>query len=168
MKIKQRIPNAEKWSLHIVWNVLGLIKEDAENGKIYYIGMALARRGGYKQLWKYWKKKFRNNEDITERMLMIESIIEAKLVQAVMDKKVPAGIAMFILKHKYGWNESELDEPVDLAPHEDDETAGCNLSGEVGKPREFMPGVTTSFTGVEIIRFPDDEYDYKADINVKT
>ena len=99
METTVRIPNATKWTEELVKEYLDLMRRDAVNEDVDYLGIGLIRQGLYIQIWAYWKKKFAENDDIMEVMLLIESIFEARLVQATMRRKIGPNVASFVLRH---------------------------------------------------------------------
>ena len=118
METTKRIPNAKKWTQERVSEELIAIKSDALCEDVDYLGIALIRQGLYIQLWAYWKKIFADNDDIIEQMLMIESIFEARLVQASLRKKVSPWIAIFTLKNNHHWSDKPAAET--LKPQSED------------------------------------------------
>ena len=112
MENEVRIPNAKKWTPELVTEYLERIKYDSQLKDVDYLGIALIRQGLYLQIWAYWKKIFADNDDIMETMMMIESICEAKLVRAALNKEVSHTVAIFILKHKHHWQEGQMGDLV--------------------------------------------------------
>ncbi len=99
-----RHPNASKWTAATVTAHLNEIEKEATDGSSYFLGRALAKRGLYKQIWNYWKKTFHDNEDIMEQMLCIETILEAKILEAALKKEISGTVAALTLKFNYKWN----------------------------------------------------------------
>lgn len=84
---------------------LNEIMKDADIGPSYFLGRALAKRGLYKHVWPYWKKIFRDNDDIMERMMHIETLFEAKIVEGALKKELSGSIAALTLKYNYEWSD---------------------------------------------------------------
>ena len=112
MENEIRIPNAKKWTVERVTEELIAIKGDALREDVDYLGIAIVRQGLYIQLWAYWKKIFADNDDILEQMMMIESIFEARMVQAALNKKVSPWIAVFVLKNNHNWSDRTAAETL--------------------------------------------------------
>ena len=100
----QKHPNAQKWTAEIVAAELNAIEMDADVGKSLFLNRALAKRSLYKQIWSYWKKAFQQNEDIMEQMLNIETMFEAKILEAALKKEISGPVAALTLKFNYNWN----------------------------------------------------------------
>jgi len=113
MNLKNKVPNARKWTEERVTEHLATIKYHAFQEDVDYLGIALIKEGLYIQLWAYWKKIFANDDDIIEEMMMIESIFEARLVQAALRKKVSPWVAIFSLKNNHQWTDRPAPEPVE-------------------------------------------------------
>jgi hypothetical protein len=98
-------PNAQRWTAEAVTEHLHEIEKDATDGPSLFLGKALAKRGLYRHIWPYWKRTFLENEDIIERMLRIETILEAKIIEGAMKKELSSTAAALTLKFNYRWNE---------------------------------------------------------------
>ena len=104
-------PNAQKWTIEIVKDELDGIEKEAESGTSYFLGRALAKAGLYKQVWSYWKKTFRDNDDIIEQMLRIETLFEAKILEGALKKELSGPVAALTLKFNYNWNNKGYGAP---------------------------------------------------------
>ena len=98
-------PNAEKWNEILVEEHLRFISMDASAGDSLFLGRALAKRGLYKHIWSYWKKKFSANDSIIETMLNIESLFEAKVLEGALKKELSPTMAMLTLRYNYNWSD---------------------------------------------------------------
>jgi hypothetical protein len=107
MDPNEKHPNAKKWTEEIVSEHLLFIERDAETGRCFFLGRALAHRGLYRDVWKYWKKIFATNDNIMEQMLLIESLFEANLLESALKKELPARLARLTLCYNYGWVDRE-------------------------------------------------------------
>ena len=112
MQTVTRIPNAKKWTEERVTEELAAIKHHALREDVDYLGIAIVRQGLYIQLWAYWKKIFDHHDDILEQMLIIESIFEARLVQAALRKKVSPWVAIFALKNNHHWTDKQVSDMI--------------------------------------------------------
>jgi hypothetical protein len=129
----KRIPNAEKWTAEAVTERLQQIKIDAMNEEVTYLGNALIRQGLYTHIWRYWRRKFADHEDITELMLHIESIFEVKLFEGALRKEFAPWIAVFGLKNNHHWREkeeAEANEPQGMLVQLDENTIVSAKPGE--------------------------------------
>jgi hypothetical protein len=99
--------NAKKWTEERVSGYLNKIEMAVEEEYCFFLGWALKRHGLRKHVWSYWKQIFAYNDDIIERMLVIDTQFEAKIVTAGLEKKLPGIIATRTLKCAYGWNPSK-------------------------------------------------------------
>jgi len=105
-------PNAQKWTAAAVYTHLQDIEKEATEGESFFLGSVLTKLGLYKHVWSYWKKTFYQNDDIMELMLRIESILEAKMIEGALLKKVSPWMAALALKYNYNWT----DQPNKMAP----------------------------------------------------
>ena len=105
MKNNDRQPNAQKWTTEVVTEHLQEMEKDVSLGNSYFLGRALAKRGLYSQIWRYWKQVFADYDDISENMLRIETILEAKILEGALKKELAANIATLTLKYNYQWTD---------------------------------------------------------------
>jgi hypothetical protein len=103
----KKIPNAQKWTVERVNSHLDRIELDLELAYCFFLGWALKRQGLRKHVWSYWKQIFANNDDMIERMLLIESKFEAKILTAGMKNELPATMVERTLRIAYGWSNKE-------------------------------------------------------------
>ena len=100
-----RHPNAQKWTAEIVMGHLLAIEKEATDGDSLFLAKALTKQGLYRHVWGYWKKALYSNEDIIEKMLHIESVYEAKLLEGALKKQLSGWVAMMTLKNTYNWHD---------------------------------------------------------------
>ncbi len=98
-------PNNQKWTEEIVSEHLLFIEREVSGGRCFFIGRAMAHRGLYRHVWKYWKKKFADNEDIMEQMLLIESHLEANVLEGALRNELPARLARLTLCYNHNWRD---------------------------------------------------------------
>ena len=106
-----RIPNAKKWTFERVSEELVAIRLHAAEADVACMEVALIKQGLYKQVWKYWKTIFAENDDIMEAIMLVESIFQARLLEGMLNKKIPPSVGQFILKNCYKWTDKpEIEE----------------------------------------------------------
>ena len=105
MITQRRIPNAEKWTEMYTLSILYDIRKRARSNYTLYLGRVLAEMGYYAHLWCYWKRKWKDKDDIMDIMYNIEAIFEAKLYEAALNNQVNARVAMMGLRRNHGWKE---------------------------------------------------------------
>jgi hypothetical protein len=99
----QKQPNAKKWTEEIVSEHLLFIELDVSAGRVFFVRSILARRGLKSDVWRYWKRIFADNDDIMEQMLVIESHLEANLLESALKNELPARLAKVTLCYHYNW-----------------------------------------------------------------
>jgi hypothetical protein len=104
----EKHPNAKKWTREVVMEHLCEIEKEANDGKSLFLSKALTKRSLYRHIWTYWKRLFEQDEDIVEMILRIESLFEAKLLDAALNKEVSAWVAIMALKRNYDWAERQV------------------------------------------------------------
>jgi len=95
--------NAKKWTEEIVSEHLLFIELDVSAGRVFFVRSILARRGLKSDVWRYWKRIFADNDDIMEQMLVIESHLEANLLESALKNELPARLAKVTLCYHYNW-----------------------------------------------------------------
>ena len=103
----KKTPNAQKWTVERVNAHLDRIELDFEEKYSFFLGWALKRQGLRKHVWSYWKQIFADNEEIIERMLVIDNMFHAKILTAGLKKELPANIVAHTMRCVYGWNKRE-------------------------------------------------------------
>ena len=108
---------AEKWTEETVMPYLDRIKEYSKEPKCYWLGSALVKEGLYKDIWSYWKEKFKDNEYVLLSIKAIDLIFEDKLYgNSLMGNYNPA-TAIFGLKNNYDWKDKQ---EIEQTHHIDD------------------------------------------------
>jgi hypothetical protein len=110
MSTIEKIPNARKWTVEVVSAHLEAIEKEANEGFSPFLSSALRKQGLYKQVWSYWKRIFADNDDMIERMLIIDTIYESKLVTMALHDEISTTIAIRALKFSYKWGQQERKE----------------------------------------------------------
>jgi hypothetical protein len=113
------------------------ISKDSYNGDVAYLGEAIVRQGLYIQIWEYWKRIFAQHDNIREKMLLIESIFEARLFKEALRKQIPSRIAVLGLKNNHHWSEQGLqaEEPEERQGEPMIIQLDTNTLVQVGDPR---------------------------------
>ena len=145
MKNNDRQPNAQKWTTVVVTEHLQEMEKDVSLGNSYFLGRALAKRGLYSQIWRYWKQVFADYDDISENMLRIETIREANLLEGALKKELSPYVAILTLKHNYQWRDR---------PQTDTAEKAATAEAE---PRTFRPDTNLKYhmPGGEIMKVMD-------------
>lgn len=107
METTDKKPNAQKWTVEKVGKHLDAIETEAWRGYSLFLGSALAKRGLQRHVWSYWKRIFAYDDNILERMYVIDGIFEAKIFEAGLLGFVPARVAIQTLKLTYGWGRKD-------------------------------------------------------------
>jgi hypothetical protein len=98
--------NASKWTLETTIEKLQLIEEYAEDYEdCLQLGRALRHVRVHMGVWSYWKKKWADNEDIMDRIYIIEQLFIDRISEGAMTKRLHGGMCMFILRVNYGLND---------------------------------------------------------------
>jgi len=109
MEAIARKPNAQKWTAEIVIAHLDAIEAEISKPDVWLLGQALLKARLGKHVWRYWKRIFADDEEIIERMELIDTKLESKLFVAALKNKVPARIAIWILRNVHGWGQNEYE-----------------------------------------------------------
>ena len=108
--------NAQKWTAEIVWSYLEQIELAARDRNNLFLGQVLERLGLYRDVWRYWGRKFEADEAIVELMELVEQWFEANVFRAGMEERIPARLAILCLKNIYRWREYATDTVVVKMP----------------------------------------------------
>jgi hypothetical protein len=84
-------------------------KGDGKGGP-YFLSTALIHEGLYKEIWYYWRKMFLYDDDILERMLRIETLLESRICEGAIKKELAGWVAVYALKMKHRWEAKEEEE----------------------------------------------------------
>ena len=111
--------NARRWTEKRLNSYLSKIDKAAGNPKNLFLGKHLVRLKLYKDIWSYWKKKFEDDEDIMDRMDLVEGMFEVNLFNAALRSEIPASKAIMSLRNAHGWrnNPDKKQEPKVLKMH---------------------------------------------------
>lgn len=109
---------AEKWTEESVLEVLNEMLSHLSKGKkgnivqanrIKLAGEIRLMCGVTKQRWSEWREKFKENANVSDRMAMIEEILECRLVYS------GSNMDIFVLKNHYGYKDkTEVDNTTTL------------------------------------------------------
>jgi hypothetical protein len=103
METKEKQANARKWTVEKVNKYLDAIEREAKEDYCFFIRTALAKQGLQRHVWSYWKRTFAEHDDLIERMYVIDTGLEAKLLDAGLKELLPAQMVSSMLKMNYGW-----------------------------------------------------------------
>lgn len=122
---------AEKWTVETVLPLLEKIESYAKKPSCMYIGSALVKVDLYKDIWRHWKNKFSDNDDVLRTIKRIEQIFENKLFEKALTGKVNATVAIFGLKNNHKWRDKhEIDHTTAGESLKADKTDYSNLEAE--------------------------------------
>jgi hypothetical protein len=97
--------NASKWTLEKTQETLAIIEEQSKQYSRLFLTEVLDYAGIHRNTWQYWYTKWADNEEIIERMQLIDQRFEMKILQGAAYRKLNAGFATMLLKSKYGYVE---------------------------------------------------------------
>ena len=103
---------ALKWTEETVHATLSKIEADVLNPDMLYIGSVMVKQSLSRKLWSYWKEVYIDNDEIIERMMRVEAIIEARLFDAALKGEVNGTMAIFALKCNHQWYDRPISEPA--------------------------------------------------------
>lgn len=96
---------ALKWDKETVLSLLDKMQETAQDKDIVYLGELLASHKLYKEIWSYWKDKFKNDEDVFQPIKTIEQLFESRLFKGALKGDYNATTAIFGLKNNHKWTD---------------------------------------------------------------
>ena|GEM_PF-3349355 len=105
--------NGQKWTEKKVIQYLSRLEKAASKPRNLFIGQQLKKLKLYRDVWSYWKRKFQNNEDITEQMELIEGMFESNLFKAALHDEIPTRIGILSLRNAHGWRNNPKEEVQD-------------------------------------------------------
>jgi hypothetical protein len=105
----KKAANAQKWTREIVSEYLDMIEGETAKPDAWFLGTALRKARLGKHVWRYWKRIF-EDDDILERMELIESMYESKVFEAAAHRKIPASMGIWILKYVHHWGSKNEDD----------------------------------------------------------
>lgn len=94
---------AEKWTLERTLITLNTIDRYSQGDDVIYLGHALYNAGVYDDIWRYWRRKWRDRYEILHMMNVIMHRFEVRLFNKMAKKEIPERVGMFALRHHYGW-----------------------------------------------------------------
>ncbi len=109
-KTKTKKPHGNlKWTVETVSNKVDEMMVVLKNNPDDYnfLGTLLIDLGLYREIWGIWKRKFSNEVDLFSKMKLIDSVFEAKIVEAGMKGKLNPTLVIFALKNNYGWRDKK-------------------------------------------------------------
>jgi hypothetical protein len=102
---------AEKWTYQRTYDRLLMIASHSQNEDCLYLGQALDTTGLYYDVWRYWQRKWRKQYEIIDMMKSIMQRFEVRLFNKMAKKEIPERVAMFALRHHYGWGKEPVQTP---------------------------------------------------------
>ncbi len=110
MAAKKGNKTAEKWTREQVIPLLAKIEKEAEKASCLYIGTALVAVKLYKEIWSYWKDKFKDDDDVFQPIKRIEQMFEAKLFAGGLKGELNPTTVIFGLKNNHDWKDKRETE----------------------------------------------------------
>ena len=98
---------AEKWTEETVMPIIERIKEHSKSQDCYWLGSALVHEGLYKEIWAYWKEKFKDNETVFKSIKAVDTIFEDKLFRMALNGTYNATVSIFGLKNNHDWKDKQ-------------------------------------------------------------
>ncbi len=105
MAAKQGNKYAQKWDKANVTGYLTNIEAEAKKDTCLWLGTALVDVGLYRDVWAYWKKIFKKDEDVFRTIKRIEQIFENKLFVGGLKNELNPTLAIFGLKNNHEWRD---------------------------------------------------------------
>jgi hypothetical protein len=130
MAAPQKNLNAQKWTEESIIPYLSKMNKAAHRKKNLFIGQQLKKLKLYPDIWSYWKRKFSDNEDIMERMDLIEGAFESNVVNAGLYGDIPARVAILTLRNAHGWRNNPAREEQEIKVVKMDTASGKTERGE--------------------------------------
>jgi hypothetical protein len=97
--------NARKWTFEKTDEILKYIEGFSQMPAMHFLGHALDMAGTHKAVWSDWKRIWAEDEDILDRMRVVEQRFENKLIEGALNRRYHAGIAGLMLKNNYGYTD---------------------------------------------------------------
>ena len=97
--------HASKWTLEKTQEVLTQIEKQSRLYGMDFLYEVLDKVCVSRHTWQYWYKKWADNEDIIERMLLVDQYFEVRILKGAATKQINIGFATMLLKSKYGYVE---------------------------------------------------------------
>lgn len=96
---------AEKWTRDEVLTLLWDMELTAKEEDCLYIGTLLVKYNLYKEIWSYWKDKFKDDDEVFQPIKKIEQVFESKLFSGGLTAKYNPAIVIFGLKNNHKWTD---------------------------------------------------------------
>ena len=105
--------HAEKWDRDKVELLLDDMYITAKEKNCYYLGTLLVRYNLYKDIWCYWKEKFKEDEDVFRAIKKIDQVFEEKLFSGALMGDFNPAISIFGLKNNHKWTDQPQPEVIE-------------------------------------------------------
>ena len=99
---------ATKWTLEKTRETLTIIEAHSRMWQTEFLSEALDKAGIHRNIWHYWYKIWADNEEIMDRMQLVDQRFETKILKESLNRRYHAGTAMLLLKTKYGYGEEKV------------------------------------------------------------
>lgn len=110
MAAKKGNKYAEVWTIQTTSQALSAIEEEAKSEECLWLGSALSSVGLYRDIWRHWKEKFRDEPKVFRTIKRIEQIFEDRLFTKSLKGTVNPTVAIFGLKNNHEWTDKrEID-----------------------------------------------------------
>lgn len=110
------ITKPEKYTAEFVQNeLLSMIQEIENDQEIIVLGELFKHRDYSPQRFSEWAEKFSDNNEITESIKRIKSILETRINTGALKGKLNATMTIFNLKNNYGWKD-KFENDVTVKP----------------------------------------------------
>lgn len=146
MAAKKGNAYAQKWDETEVLRQLKKIEVEAKKATCLWLGSALVKCGLYADIWGYWKKTFKKNEEVFRTIKRVEQIFEDRLFSGALNGKYNPTTAIFGLKNNHGWkdkNETDITsggKPITPPP-------SVNLTNASTEELEHLAEILTNLGG---------------------
>lgn len=117
---------AEKWTRDEVLTRLWDMEITAKEEDCLYIGTLLVKYNLYKEIWSYWKDKFKDDDEVFQPIKKIEQVFENKLFSGGLTAKYNPAIVIFGLKNNHKWT----DQPQATVDDEKKQLLPLQIEGE--------------------------------------
>ena len=88
-----------------------------EDDSLYFLAQPLGQRGIPSAQWSQFKLLAKDNTEVIDAMIRIESMLENRLVTGALQNKVNTTMAIFLLKNKYGYKDNkQVDTNITIQP----------------------------------------------------
>jgi len=88
-----------------------------EDDSLYFLAQPLGQRGIPSSQWFKFKAVAKDDREVIDAMIRIESMLENRLVTGALQNKVNTTMAIFLLKNKYQYSDHKtLDTNITITP----------------------------------------------------